>query len=519
MKFISFSLIFAIIVALGVIFVAPLFQTYHEGILQQRGMAALADAGYENSSLEVDHLHAKRIVIHKLSVTDEEKEAIRIRAAEKLRAVPGLYADKADVSVVVKVEAPKIDPVIVENIPPKKVKEVEIKPEPKPEPDLKENKGAGSSEEIPKPAVVLTPAAVDIIWDDKKSHITLTGKVASEEVKSKLASELQQSIKGVEISNKIKVSPKTTAKLQHYDEVSDVIPRIIAKAYHAGAIKYSDEPASIEVTGLTESVKVYHNIQKDLAQLSTVNVQNKLFILPRFSVIKSDKSKSILIKGYVKDTASSLGIGSSVSQLSGYHKDNQIKLVKQCLDVEWTDEKQKELARQLASLKNGKITYLNHKIIEIVGDTEDAAYKESMEAAYANSGVVVKLQLLTESLPDPVESARSQLAKGLKECKVFFRSGSDYVAKKYDPKLNQVAELIKSSPDQTSIVVIGGYADNTGNPESNKQLSLKRARAVLRKLIAFGVPASRTEVQFFGAEDNPDKAASRRVEIKVKQKN
>jgi outer membrane protein OmpA-like peptidoglycan-associated protein len=80
-------------------------------------------------------------------------------------------------------------------------------------------------------------------------------------------------------------------------------------------------------------------------------------------------------------------------------------------------------------------------------------------------------------------------------------------------------EMIKAHPDKR--ILVAGYTDNVGNPDSNLRLSTARAEAVRDWLIdVSGIPATQFAIQGYGdtrpiaSNDTPDgRARNRRVEI------
>lgn len=80
-------------------------------------------------------------------------------------------------------------------------------------------------------------------------------------------------------------------------------------------------------------------------------------------------------------------------------------------------------------------------------------------------------------------------------------------------------EMIRSHPDKR--ILVAGYTDNVGNPDSNLKLSTARAEAVRDWLIdASGIPATQFAIQGYGmtrpiaSNDLPEgRARNRRVEI------
>jgi len=103
---------------------------------------------------------------------------------------------------------------------------------------------------------------------------------------------------------------------------------------------------------------------------------------------------------------------------------------------------------------------------------------------------------------------------------VKFKTNSDVLLPASLPKLDAVAELMKSHPDYK--LTIDGYTDNTGASDYNHSLSLKRAEAAKARLIEDGIDASRITTHGYGEErpiatnDTPEgRAKNRRVEFLV----
>jgi len=89
-------------------------------------------------------------------------------------------------------------------------------------------------------------------------------------------------------------------------------------------------------------------------------------------------------------------------------------------------------------------------------------------------------------------------------------------------KIKAYREQVRDAMSSASKVKITGYTDNTGSPDYNKKLSLRRAEAVRDYLVSLGVDPKLLEVQGAGLAnpiaDNRTKegrAKNRRVEIEV----
>jgi outer membrane protein OmpA-like peptidoglycan-associated protein len=100
---------------------------------------------------------------------------------------------------------------------------------------------------------------------------------------------------------------------------------------------------------------------------------------------------------------------------------------------------------------------------------------------------------------------------------ILFNTGSDRIPQDEIGKIEQIAQFLTDYP--ISAVSVAGYTDTQGNPATNKELSRRRAAAVVEALRGFGVPlASTVAIEGMGEAEGPDNtanAASRRVTITV----
>ncbi|AKK74078.1 inorganic pyrophosphatase [Chryseobacterium gallinarum] len=104
---------------------------------------------------------------------------------------------------------------------------------------------------------------------------------------------------------------------------------------------------------------------------------------------------------------------------------------------------------------------------------------------------------------------------------LYFETGSSDLKPGYELTLNNLAEIINAYPDLK--IKLGGYTDNSGNEESNQQLSNLRAQTAKLKLLELGVPADRIEAEGYGsqhpvceANDTDEcKAKNRRIDVRI----
>jgi OmpA-OmpF porin, OOP family len=89
------------------------------------------------------------------------------------------------------------------------------------------------------------------------------------------------------------------------------------------------------------------------------------------------------------------------------------------------------------------------------------------------------------------------------------------------PVMEQSASAIKSAP-QGTVLEVGGYTDNVGNPAANQKISQQRADSVRRFLVDKGVNSDSLVAKGYG-DSNPiasndteeGRFKNRRIQFKV----
>ncbi|MEN6319587.1 MAG: OmpA family protein [Syntrophaceae bacterium] len=107
--------------------------------------------------------------------------------------------------------------------------------------------------------------------------------------------------------------------------------------------------------------------------------------------------------------------------------------------------------------------------------------------------------------------------------RLTFETGKATLKPESQEQLKNIAEILKAYPKVT--LKIGGYTDNTGDPQVNLKLSQQRADTVMADLVRLGVNASRLKAEGYGKEhpvaDNSTeegRAKNRRIDMRVTSK-
>lgn len=118
----------------------------------------------------------------------------------------------------------------------------------------------------------------------------------------------------------------------------------------------------------------------------------------------------------------------------------------------------------------------------------------------------------------PPAAAPPAAAPSKDSLSVYFDSGSASVRAQDLAILDQAARLYRAG--QPIVMILTATADPTGSPFGNLTLSQARASAVLRGLVARGIPAERFQILAKGASDLPipakpgqDQPEDRQVQI------
>jgi outer membrane protein OmpA-like peptidoglycan-associated protein len=107
--------------------------------------------------------------------------------------------------------------------------------------------------------------------------------------------------------------------------------------------------------------------------------------------------------------------------------------------------------------------------------------------------------------------------------RLAFETGSATLKPESQEQLRNLAEILKAYP--TVHMRIGGYTDNTGNPEANLKLSQDRATSVENELVRLGIAPDRLTAEGYGEQypvaDNSTetgRAANRRTALRLTQR-
>ena len=193
--------------------------------------------------------------------------------------------------------------------------------------------------------------------------------------------------------------------------------------------------------------------------------------------------------------------------------------------VEIHNAEDNKLVARLTSNSSGNYEYnfkqSNRKLYVVSAQKEDYIYKtEKVSVPEA----ITKTQVISQNfdLKQPRKVGKESPAYVLRN--IYFDYDKSTILPKSIVELEKLEKMLKNNSTWT--VEIGGHTDNRGSDNYNKRLSLKRAQAVVKYLIARKIASNRLIPVGYGEEkpiasndDEKDgREINRRTEFKILSK-
>jgi len=216
-----------------------------------------------------------------------------------------------------------------------------------------------------------------------------------------------------------------------------------------------------------------------------------------------------------------LGISSSHPELK---INNQIKVVVLAITEDWLEKLGPFLAEVVSRTESGKTEIRDGKVM-LSGQAVSADETRFLHNLAVNTVPTSFTILNTLKFEEPVvpmealdPEIAAKLTAELNLLPVYFDVGSDSPGDQEKEKLEKIVAAIRETGVNFPIVV-GGLSDTLGDPEKNKELSIRRANSVRDALIALGISEDRITADSFGIDQiNTSRNArwkARRVEVAI----
>jgi outer membrane protein OmpA-like peptidoglycan-associated protein len=349
------------------------------------------------------------------------------------------------------------------------------------------------------------------------------------------------------------------------DSASFKIKLPLGKKYQliATAEKYTSDPETIDVT----AVKEFTKLKKDLllTPFPYIVLKGNLFLKDTKDPIPAEASPTLWINDKQVDSAK-IDLAKSSYELKVFHGKSyqlQVRATKHdpvpaaldltsineyqeiSLDLFAEPEKMVSVVGKILDKKTNKpfppgsklkivVDGMPHILVTVDTLTSDYQLKLPPGGNYTISASSLNYYPVYE--PINLSNAKGterifkdlyivpiEVGQSIRLNNIFFESAKAVLKPESFTELDKVANFLKDNPDIR--IEIGGHTDNVGNAALNQQLSLARAKAVMKYVVSQGVAADRIVAKGYGltkpVTSNATKdgqAKNRRVEFTVLEK-
>ncbi|MDF1859745.1 MAG: OmpA family protein [Verrucomicrobiales bacterium] len=394
-----------------------------------------------------------------------------------------------------------------------------------------EAKSIEESIQVTPPETFFVPATLALTRN--RFGITVSGVVQSEEVRAAIEKMLAQESSGARITNRIELDKERT-KAPWQLHLATVLPILVSEflgemtvEFGEKQIRLSGEVAKEErKTAVLASLNPVRAAAEGLEILSDIRIRGTAEGAgPAVRLLVVYEPGLLSLTGNVPDDSF---VGSLERTFESQGMD---VLVKNSLEVTpsspgdgWADRLE-DLLEEIPGRVENAVMKLADGVLKMEGITIELADRQLLQNVAFNavpSGYSVENLLIHADQPFPMPEllpeARVQMDAELANIPVYFDTGSEILDEEGKKSVESIFTLLKEGGAQVDLVVTG-FADNVGNADSNRELSIRRAEAVVEVLVVEGIDESRVEtksvIEDVSRVRRSDRWKSRRVEVSL----
>lgn len=203
---------------------------------------------------------------------------------------------------------------------------------------------------------------------------------------------------------------------------------------------------------------------------------------------------------------------------------NDLKVVEDAQPADWIDQLGEFFVEALPRIEVGMFEFTESGLT-LEGTTVEITDKAILQNVAVNSvpvGYSIENQLVHADdpfpMPELLPEARAELEVALKQLPIYFDTNSEIVNATGNEKAEAIAALLLKSGAPVQLLATG-FADNVGNAQYNRELSLRRADAVVAALVALGISeeniATESEGEDVSGLSRSQRWKARRVEVSL----
>ena len=365
--------------------------------------------------------------------------------------------------------------------------------------------------------------------------VVLSGRVGSVEAVKRLVSDAIGGASTARVTERLEVDGGVKASAWE-SASSRLFPRLLDQ--FVGEMTAEFRGDQVRLTGIAESQGSIDSLVSELRKIGGKDVEVVTEVAlretPRDDPSEGETISRLLVTfqpdqltltGNLPDISFLDDLGAALAERApDYVIENELAETPSAADPGWVEGLPEFLAEFIPRMEEGNVSF-DETALRMEGITREVTDPRILENVAINTvpldfSIVNKLshEREPEPLPGLTGEQREKLAAELEKLPIYFAQNSEVVAPDEQEKVDSIHALVENLGVPIELVATG-FADNVGNAEYNRQLSLRRAESVVAALVALGIPRESIEKVSRG-EDVTNVARSerwkaRRVEISL----
>lgn len=361
--------------------------------------------------------------------------------------------------------------------------------------------------------------------------ITLSGTLATEQSKVDLVSRFGAEDKSTKVSDKIEIGEDYAPAIWE-DHIEKIAPVLIAEFVGEMTAEFTHDQIRLAGNVASEDSKsrllaAFRSLkakQPSMDILADLDIESDGETGPEVRLLAVYEGGLLKIDGIVPNDEF---IGAIEKALEAAESDILVKSLVEtspATSADWVGQLTEFFSEVVARTEKSTIA-LEGRVLRMEGQTlslEDKSILGNVAVNTLPQNYRVENLLSHEQEPFPMPKlqpeARVKLSETLKALPVYFGTNSEDIEARERTKIEKVAGVIQETGALVSLQVTG-FADNVGNAEYNRALSLRRANAVVQELVKLGFPEESMTTDSVGEDvsnvSRSERWKARRVEVSI----
>lgn len=398
--------------------------------------------------------------------------------------------------------------------------------------ELASRVGSASVEDriLVKPPATYTRTA-DLKITRNRFGVVLNGLYPSEEERTELLALFREADSPLPVTDRLQIGDNCGPAVWQ-ESLSAIVPALLANL--TGELTAEFTADQIRVSGVAPDEGARQGLLDRLAPLAGkpggagMKLETEIRIegetaVTAVELVVEYKGGLLVVEGKLPDPEIVRAIEARIKErMPDLLVKNEVSEAPEAAGDEWTAGLVEFLAEALGRISSGTFTFKDG-VLDLEGRTVALPDRQVIQNLAVNllpTRFKIQNRLLhaDQPFPKPVLQPEqlTRLTESLKPLPVYFEKNSEILEDEERRKVDSIAGAVKGAGADVSLLITG-FADNIGDAERNRELSLRRAETVRAELIRLGLPEASLEVASQGEDvsrvSRSELWKSRRVEV------